>query len=43
MRKWGVSPTLGVVYDEKVRFQTVTLMIFDFRKDHTRIFFGVGK
>ena len=43
LRKWGVLPTLGVVYDEKMRFQTVTLLIFDFREDRTLVFFGVGK
>lgn len=43
LRKWGVLPTLGVVYDEELRFQMVTLLIFDFREDRTLVFFGVGK
>lgn len=43
LRKWGVLPTLGVVYDEEMRFQMVTLLIFDFREDRTLVFFGVGK
>lgn len=43
LRKWGVLPTLGVVYDEEMRFQMVTLLIFDFQEDRTQVFFGVGK
>lgn len=43
LRKWGVLPTLGVVYDEEMRFQMVTLLIFDFQEDRTQVFFGIGK
>lgn len=43
LRKWGVLPTLGVVFDEEMRFQMVTLLIFDFQEDRTQVFFGIGK